>query len=154
MEKWLMHECMEVYNYWSCVKGESNPRIKKIWERFLDYELGHLHFVMDLMRQTKKVDPAMLVPRNLPDPVTFASQRDFVRQTLENEVGFSANGPTIVPSFDQEGPESKVYREMMNAAGSPSETVAKGYRWTPGGELTRRVAVTEPDLGLEEEVRQ
>src|SRR5829696_5753766 len=51
LEKWLMHECMEIYNYWSCVAGESNPRIKKIWERFLDYELGHLHFAIDVARQ-------------------------------------------------------------------------------------------------------
>ena len=43
LEKWLLHEASEVYNYYSCVQQETNPRIKAIWERFLDYELGHLH---------------------------------------------------------------------------------------------------------------
>src|SRR3954464_2586077 len=37
MEKWLLHEAGEVYNYWSCLQSEPNPRVKSIWERFLDY---------------------------------------------------------------------------------------------------------------------
>jgi hypothetical protein len=45
LEKWLLHEAAEVYNYFSCVEYEGNPPIKRIWERFLDYELGHLQFV-------------------------------------------------------------------------------------------------------------
>src|SRR5205085_4219316 len=48
MEKWLLHEAAEVYNYFACYSQESNARIKQIWERFLQYELGHLHYVMDL----------------------------------------------------------------------------------------------------------
>jgi hypothetical protein len=51
LEKWLLHEATEVYNYLSCVQYESNERIKAIWARFLDYELGHLHFVMDLFQK-------------------------------------------------------------------------------------------------------
>src|SRR5690625_6490564 len=42
LEKWLLYEANEAYNYYSFVQSESNPRIKAIWERFLDYELGHL----------------------------------------------------------------------------------------------------------------
>ncbi len=152
LEKWLMHECMEVYNYWSCVAGESNPRIKQIWERFLDYELGHLHFVIELAHKAG-VDAEALVPATLPDPVTFTSQREFVRATLAAEVGYSANGTEIVASFAEEGLDSKRYRETVNAAGSPSETVAQGYRWAPGTEVVRRVAKAEPDLGLDKEVR-
>ena len=36
MEKWLVHEAMEVYAYASCAEQEENPRIKALWERFLD----------------------------------------------------------------------------------------------------------------------
>src|SRR4051794_25493992 len=32
LEQWLQHEAMEVYNYYSCVEQENNPRIKRIWE--------------------------------------------------------------------------------------------------------------------------
>ena len=57
LEKWLIHEATEVYNYWSCLQSEPNPRVKSIWERFLDYELGHLHFVMELFKQIERREP-------------------------------------------------------------------------------------------------
>src|SRR3954447_24646212 len=34
LEQWLLHEAMEVYNYYSCVEQESNHHVKAIWERF------------------------------------------------------------------------------------------------------------------------
>ena len=49
LENWLMHEAMEVYNYYGCVQQENNPRIRAIWERMLDYELGH--FAVTLWRR-------------------------------------------------------------------------------------------------------
>src|SRR5690606_15431576 len=67
LEKWLLYEATEVYNYYSCAQSEPNPRVKKIWERFCDYELGHLHYVMDLMRSIEKRDPAELLPREIPE---------------------------------------------------------------------------------------
>src|SRR3954469_16680932 len=41
LEKLLLQEATEVFNYYGCVQQESNPRIKALWEQFLDYELGH-----------------------------------------------------------------------------------------------------------------
>src|SRR4051794_22630457 len=40
MEKRLLHEAAEIYNYYSCLQSETNPAVKLIWERFVDYELG------------------------------------------------------------------------------------------------------------------
>ena len=51
LEKWLLHEATEVYNYLSCVKYETNKLIKKICELFVYYELFHLHFVMYLFQK-------------------------------------------------------------------------------------------------------
>src|SRR5690606_11200384 len=31
LEKWLLHEATEVYNYYGCVESETNSRIKAIW---------------------------------------------------------------------------------------------------------------------------
>src|SRR4051812_17978570 len=73
LEKWLLHEAGEVYNYWSCLQFEGNPRIRKIWERFLDYELGHFHFVRELFESTEKRDAAELLPDKLPDPIQYRS---------------------------------------------------------------------------------
>jgi hypothetical protein len=135
LEKWLLHEANEVYTYWSCLGQEQNPRLKSIWDRFLSYELGQLHLVMDLMRQHEGRDPEELLPRELPDPIKYESQRDFVRETLRNEVQLTASGKEIVP-FDRESPESVRYREQLNSQGSPSELVATDYQYTPGTELT------------------
>jgi rubrerythrin len=66
LEKWLLHEACEVYNYWSCVAYEENPRIKRIWERFLDYELGHLRFVAELFEEHERRDAAEILPEALP----------------------------------------------------------------------------------------
>jgi len=139
LEQWLMHEATEAYNYYSCVQQESNPRIKAIWERFLDYELGHFQAVCELLKQIEKRDPAEVLPPTLPEPIAFKSQRDFVRQTLLQEVDLRANGPNFVTP-DEESPATLTYREQMNSEGSPSEAVADGYRWSPGTEVLRKAA--------------
>lgn len=135
LEKWLMHEAMEVYNYFCCVQYETNPRIKAIWERFLNYELGHLHMAMDLFKKVENRDPAEVLPETLPEPIEYRSHRQFVRETLNNEVDLRANGPEFVDKED-EPKRSLAYRKQMNSEGSPSETVAAGYVWSPGSELT------------------
>jgi hypothetical protein len=134
-EKWLMHEAMEVYNYMGCSQQETNPRIKAVWDRFLDYELGQLHFVMDLFRQIENRDPAEVLPAELPEPIEYRSRREFVRETLAAEVNLRASGTEFV-GRDEEAERSLAYRTQLNSEGSPTETVAAGYRWTPGTELT------------------
>jgi hypothetical protein len=137
LEKWLLHEAMEAYNYYGCVQQESNPRIKAIWERMLDYELGHVHHVRQLFESTTRRDAAEVLPASLPEPFPFASQRNFVRETLQGEVDLRAKGARFVPA-QEESEDSRVYRAHMNSEGSPTETVAAGYSWTPGTELRRR----------------
>jgi hypothetical protein len=136
LEKWLMHEATEVWAYWSCMEQESNSRIKSIWERFLAYELGQLHTVMDLMRRIENRDPEELLPATLPDPVKFESQREFVRATLKREVDLRAAGPGFVPA-SSEPASSRLYRTQLNAEGSPSEVITASYAYAPGTELDR-----------------
>jgi hypothetical protein len=136
LEKWLLHEAAEAYNYYGCVLQETNPRLRVIWERMLDYELGHLNYIMELFKVMEDRDPAEILPARLPDPIPLASQREFVLETLRNEVDLRANGAHLVPA-DEESPASLAYRRQLNSEGSPSETVAAGYRWTPGTELRR-----------------
>ena len=139
LEKWLMHECTEVYTYWSCLGQEENPRLKSVWDRFLSYELGQMHFVMDLMRTIEKRDPEALMPKELPDPVAFKSHRQFVRETLAKEADLRSNGPQVVPRA-QESAASIAYRTQMNRDGVPSEIVSTDYQFTPGTELNRAAA--------------
>ena len=139
LEKWLLHEATEVYNYYTCLSQEPNPRIRAIWERFLDYELGHLNLVSDLFKKHEKRDPAEVLPESIPDPMPVASQREFVREVLEKEVNLRARGADFVER-GREGQASKAYRDQLNVDGSPSQTVSAGYRWAPGTELKLKVA--------------
>lgn len=136
LEQWLLHEANEVYNYHNCLQQETNEHVKGIWERFLEYELGHFHLVGDLMKRYEGRDPAALVPAALPEPMPFKSHREFVRQVLQQEIDLRANGVHIVDK-SQESVASRVYRDTLNGDGSPSESVAAGYAWVPGTELNR-----------------
>ena len=48
----------------SCVEAETNSRIRAIWERFLDYELGHVRLVADLF---EKLERFLFVPQSSVD---------------------------------------------------------------------------------------
>jgi len=138
LEKWLLNEATEVYNYYSCVESEKNSRIKAIWERFLDYELGHLAHVRALFERIEGRDAAEVLESKLPAPIAYESHRDFVRNVLRNEVDLRSVGPNFVPQNQEplDGP-SALYRTQLNSEGSPSNSVAAGYVWTPGTELSR-----------------
>lgn len=141
LEQWLLHEATECYNYYSCVEQETSHHVKAIWERFLDYELGHFHMVCELFQQIERRDPAAIITTDFAAPLEFRSQREFVRKVLVNEVHFRANGINIVPKA-QESADSRQYRQRLNADGSPSEAVASGYVWSPGTELSRKGIVS------------
>lgn len=142
LEKWLLHEANEVWLYYSCAEFEDDPRIKSLWERFCEYELGHFHFVRALFESVEDRDVAEVLPETLPAPIAFTSQRDFVRRVLKDEVGFTARGHEIGALEDS--PETLAYRGRMNSEGSPSEVVAAGYVWMPGTELSDK-AMKKPD---------
>lgn len=143
LEKWMLHEATEVYNYYSCMAYETNPRVKQIWERFCDYELGHLHIAMDLFKEVERRDPEEVLPQTLPELIDYQSHRQFVRETLNNEVDLRAAGTRFINVKDEpdQAPLSIAYREQMNSEGSPSEIVAAGYVWTPGTELVEKKSV-------------
>lgn len=98
LEKILIHEATEVYTYYACVEFETNPRLKAIWERFLDYELGHLAEVRELFKKYARRDPAEILTEDVSTLLQIGPQREFVRQVLETEVPLRTNGPEFVPT--------------------------------------------------------
>ena len=141
LEKWLLHEATEIYNYYSCLAYETNPRIKSIWERFLDYELGHFHFVLDVFKKSNKRDPKAFLPETLPEPIEYKSHREFVRKVLSEEVDLRARGSQFIDKEEEDvNFPSVIYRSQMNSNISPSEAVAADYKWKPGTELADETA--------------
>lgn len=143
LEKWLLHEAVEVYNYYSCVETETNPRIKAIWEMFLDFELGHLDMVKELFKQYERRDPAEILPATMPKPISYESQRAFVKEVLKKEVDLRSNGSSYV-NKEEESVASRIYRARLHeGADVASEIIAKDFIWVPGGELTRESAFVQ-----------
>ena len=135
VEKMLLAEVAEVWNYQACLEQESNPRIRAIWERFLDYEMGHLQVVLHLFKDIEQRDPAELLGNGrLPPRIQFASPRDFVRRVVAAETSLRKDGTEFV-SEEAEAASSIAWREHVNSEGSPSTAVSGGWHWTPGTEL-------------------
>ena len=134
LEKWLLHEANEAYNYWSCVESETDPRIKSIWERMLDYELGQLHHVAQLFEHHERRDAAEIITHKLAHPIPYESHREYIREVLRREVQLGADGDQL--TFREHEPErTRQYRARLNAKEQPSNIVAAGWTWQPGGEL-------------------
>jgi hypothetical protein len=140
MEKWLIHEANEVYNYYSCVASETNPRIKAIWERFLEYELGQFQEVCELFKKFERRDPQELLDGKITSPIEYKSQRDFVRKVLKEEVNYRAVGKDFVKKPEKESQISRQYRDYMNSEGSPTEIVTAGYIYKPGTEIASSIS--------------
>lgn len=137
LEKLLICEACEVWNYAGCMEQETNPRVKALWEKFLDYELGHFQVALQLFKDTERRDPQeVLGDGMLPPFIQFQSQREFVRRVVETETQLRKDGTRFVDEAS-EGKSSLEYREAVNAGGSPSETVSATYSWMAGTELMR-----------------
>jgi hypothetical protein len=142
LAKLLLGEACEVWNYAGCAQQETNPRVKTLWEQFLDYELGHLQAAIRLFEEVEGRDAAELLgDGKLPPFIQFRSQREFVRKVVQEESHLRKRGTEFVDEA-QEGTSSLQYRQAVNAGGSPSETVAATYSWTPGTELMREPVTT------------
>jgi rubrerythrin len=145
LEKLLLHEAGEAYNYWSCVEAEGDPRIRAIWERMLEYELGHVQAVAAMFEDIERRDAAEILDAPLREPIEYASQRQFVRKVLRHELMLGASGADFVPR-EQEPERTRHYRALVNHDDVPSNLAAAGYRWHPGTELAEPPPQPKPSV--------
>lgn len=137
LEKLLIGEACEVWNYAGCLEQETNPRLKALWQNFLEFELGHLQVAMQLFKEVEKRDPAeVLGDGKLPPFIRFESHREYLREVVAAETQLRKRGTEFVDEAD-EGKSSLEYRAAVNAGGCPSEIVSATYSWTAGTELMR-----------------
>jgi len=145
LEKLLIAEACEVWNYAGCVEQESNPRVRAIWELFLDYELGHFQMVQELFKRLERRDPAEVIGDGaLPAFIRFESHREYLRQVVDAETDYRKNGTQFMQTPQEEGESSLAYRDAVNQDGSPSQAASASYAWTPGTELVREAQAVQP----------
>jgi hypothetical protein len=129
LDSWLkqlvFHEYNEVYLYWSMMQGETDNRIKALWELHCNMEIGQLKVACELLRKYEGVEPQEILPPALPDiPVTFEPNKEYVRSILATQYDLRTDGVHYVRVEDLP-PDHRYfeYQKTVNAGGAPSEMV-------------------------------
>jgi hypothetical protein len=119
------------------LQNEQDRRIAAIWELHLDMELGQLQAACDLLRRYEGIEPEELLPPSLPDtPVTFETNKDYVREILASQIDLASDGADYVAADDlPDDHRSRRYRDRINAGGAPSEDVIGLNRQANGDEF-------------------
>jgi len=87
-----------------------------------------------------------VLDRRIREPIRYVSHRDFVRDVLRTELNLGADGPHLIDRTREHEPErTRRYRAEINAETQPSNVVAAGWSWQPGGELATRETGKHPD---------
>lgn len=137
LENLLLHEYNECYLYWSCFETETDDEVKKIWERYFEMEVGHLHKAAQLLQKYEGKEWQQVLPQGeFPELLRFAPQIDYVRKVLKKTVELTAAGEDYLP-VDQVAPDSPFFRyqEAANKGGPeavPSHCIIRTYQEKKG----------------------
>jgi rubrerythrin len=125
-ERLVLHEYNECYLYHSFMEQETDSRVKSMWEKCLNMELGHLQNASAMMQQYEKKDPAEILPKELPKPIVFQSNIDYIREILATQTDLTALETGFIHSNELE-PYARYYKyqNVVNADGVPSEEVVE-----------------------------
>jgi hypothetical protein len=115
---------------------EGDRRIKSIWERHCDMEIGQLQVACDVLRRYEGVDPYEILPKELPEtPVTFEPNKDYVREVLASQIDLRKDGVHYV-TLDQLPRDHRYfgYQRALDTDAAPSELAIVETRNTRGNE--------------------
>ncbi len=130
-ENWVLHELNEAYMYWSFSLQETDPRIKGMWERFCQDEIGQLHVAIDCMKRYDGREPEEIgIAGPLAEPVVMEENKEYVRSVLAAQLDLNSLDTEFVFDFHS---RYSTYNERVNAGFSPSEQVIEDAR-RDGGE--------------------
>lgn len=113
-------------------------------DRLLEMEIGQLQADRKLIQKMENRDPADMFPDGFPELTIFQSNKDYVREVLENQVHLTARETEYVPVGDLPRDfRFFKHQEMVNAGRYvPSQEVIRrniedsgeDYRFTTEGE--------------------
>lgn len=150
-ERLVMHDYNECWLYWSFAQTESDPRIKQIWETHLAMEIEQLKASIELMKTLDGKDAADMLPAELPEPLTFESNKDYIRKVLAETVHLTADHEDFVPvdSLPSDNRYAWYQKQVING-GAPSEQIIDHHRTETGGEYRLQTAGDHPVESLRE----
>jgi hypothetical protein len=127
LERQVLHELMEVYNYFHCYQHETDPRIRAIWDEFLHMELTHLQLWGDMLRQCEGVEPEVLFGEQLKVEFKFTENKEYVRQVIDQQRDLRLMPGGLWAPKDKLPKDwpSRRYLEVVHADGVPSEQIVE-----------------------------
>lgn len=140
-ERLVNHEYNECYLYYSFMQTESDPRVKGIWELHLNMELEHLRLACDMMRQAEGRDPEAMLPRELPEPVTFEPNKAYIRELLATQIDYTTLGTGIVWEAHE---RFEAMQDKINAERPSTEVVIDEHRHKFGDEYRLQTEGAHP----------
>jgi hypothetical protein len=111
-EQFLIHEYNECYLYYSFLQQETDPRVRAVWELYLDMELARLQVARDLVRRFDGREAEEIVGNGLPEPLGFEQNKEFLRQLLAARLDPDALGSGSI----REVPQVREVRERLENA--------------------------------------
>lgn len=144
-ERDVMHQYNECYLYYSFMQQETDPRIKQIWELHLNMEIEHLRLACEMMRKYENRDPEEFLPQELPEPVMFEENKDYIRKVLASQVALTGDGTQFVPVDDLPRDHRYFqYQEAVNEGGVPSEQVIQAHERHMGSDYRSQTEGDHP----------
>lgn len=136
-EKLLLHEFVEVCTYYNCMVDESDERLKKLWELFMEYEIGHLRIAADLFKKYEKRDPEEVIGNKVVLPCRFLSQKEYVTNILETQIQkrLGADKDYLNIAELPENWASYSVQEKVGEEGAPTEMVIQVMGAAKGRDL-------------------
>ena len=150
-EQLVNHEYNECYLYHSFMQQESDPKVKAIWELHLNMELAHLRQACDLLRQFDGREPEELLPPQLPEPVRFEPNKEYIRHLLATQLDLTTLGAGYVR--DQHERFQWMQQQINGGEQPPSERVIEMHRDRMGSEYRVEPDGAHPVEQLREKVR-
>jgi len=147
-EQLVNHEYNECYLYHSFMQTESDPRVKAIWELHLNMELEHLHLACELMRRHDGRDPAEVLAPELPAPVTFEPNKQYLRELLDTQIDLTTLGAGYVRDAHERF--EKMQEQIHGGEEPPSERVMAEHDAMFGREYRVQSEGEHPDPAMRE----
>ena len=127
LQQELFRHYNECYLYWSWFQQESDPRIKALWDLHLHMEIEHVRLAGHLLLETEGLDPAEILPSELPAAIRIEPDKAYVRDCLATQLDLTAAGTQFVraQALPLNAP-SRVYQRLVNSGGLiPSDEVIR-----------------------------
>jgi hypothetical protein len=131
-ERLVNHEYNECYMYYSFLQQETDPKVKAVWELHLNMELAHLQAACDLLRRHDGREPEQVLAAQLPDPVRFEPNQQYLRHLLATQLDLTTLGAGYVR--EQHERFQRMQEQIHGGEEPPSERVIELHREKFGDE--------------------